>query len=42
MKVVHGQEGEELAPGGRVHDLINMRERERVLGACLIEPRFSS
>jgi hypothetical protein len=32
------QEGKELAPSGRVHDLINTRERKGVLAACLIEP----
>jgi hypothetical protein len=31
-------EGKELTPSGRVHDLINTRERKGVLVACLIEP----
>lgn len=30
--------GKELAPIGRVYDLINSREREMILGACLAEP----
>jgi hypothetical protein len=34
------QEEEKLAPGSRVYDLIDTWERERVLGACLIEPHL--
>jgi hypothetical protein len=32
------QEGEQLAPGCRVYNMINARERERVLRARHIEP----
>src|SRR5690349_8725485 len=31
------QEGQEVAPRGRVHNLIYTRQRIRVLGACLIQ-----
>lgn len=38
IAIVCVQEGKELAPSGRVHDLFNTWERKGIIGAHLIEP----